>query len=184
MHHFFGEVQAVDLAARTLTIKSGGRPLVFHYNRATKISSFHGHISWDRVRPGQGAAVAMRLGEGNIGVAVAVRFQHSAAYENLLSLYRARTLGGEVVSGVALANYIAHEPRSDRGYSRATENFLSATGVFKLGVRRDGTVAAVVPVKSLGNKDRDKYAADWLNEWRFRPNSVTEVQMPVGLVRK
>ena len=30
LHTFYGEVKAIDLAAKTITIKSGGKSFVFH----------------------------------------------------------------------------------------------------------------------------------------------------------
>ena len=183
VHRFFGEVQSVDLAAKTFTIKSGGRPLVFHYTKQTKISGTHEHMRWDKVRAGQGAAVVMRLGSGGIGVAMKVHFHASADYAKVLSEFRARTVTGEIISGFAIANHVVHEPPGE-AFSRATEhNQGVGVGIFKLGVASDGTVAGVRPLKSLGNKERDERAAAWLKKWRFHPNSVTEVQIPVVFTR-
>lgn len=67
---FYGVVQAVDLGNKTFTIQAQGRSYVFHYNEQTKISSGHGYIRWDTAKTGQGAMVLMRVGEGNVGLAV------------------------------------------------------------------------------------------------------------------
>lgn len=183
IHLFYGEVLSVDLTGKTFTIKSRGQPLVFHYTKATKISSPRGYVRWEKIRPGQGAAVTMRLGPGGIGIATAVRFHADASYAKVLAEYRARTVDGQIVSGPALANHIAYEPPGQT-FSRANETSRrGAAGIFKLGIARDGTVAAVRPLKSLGSKERDERAAVWLRKWRFRPNSVTEVQIPVAMVR-
>src|SRR5437762_6262068 len=91
LHTFYGEVKAVDLAAKTITIKTNVRTFVFHLTDETKISSRNEYISLDKVRRGQGATVVMRLGEGNIGIAVAIRFDADASLAKFLSLYSART---------------------------------------------------------------------------------------------
>lgn len=44
LHTFYGEVKAVDLAAKTITIKSHVRTFVFHITDETKISSPNGYI--------------------------------------------------------------------------------------------------------------------------------------------
>lgn len=181
-HIFYGKVVAIDRAAQTFTIDSAGRPLVFHYHPKTRISSFRGHVSWDTVRPGHSASVTMRLGPGNIGIAERVRFDEHAANAEYISLIRAVTVGGETVTGVAVGNYIAHEPPSDR-FSRATEQTTAGAGVFVLNVRPDGTVGEVSAAKSLPSAELNQRAAAWLKQWRFRPGSVQKVQMPVGYQR-
>lgn len=87
LHTFFGEVKAINLAAKTITINSGGKKLVFHITNETKISSWHEHVRLDKVRPGQGATVVMRLGPGGIGIAVSIRFEPSAARANVLAQF-------------------------------------------------------------------------------------------------
>ncbi len=181
-HIFYGRVVAIDRAAKTFTIDSGGRPLVFHYHPKTRISSFRGHVTWDTVQPGHSASVIMRLGPNNIGIAERVRFDEHAANVDYISLIRAVTVGGETVTGVAVGNYIAHEPPSDR-FSRATEQSNAAAGVFVLHVRPDGTVGEVSAAKSMPSAELNERAAAWLKKWRFRPGSVTKVQMPVSYQR-
>lgn len=182
-HIFYGEVLAVDPAAKTFTIKSNGRPLVFHYTEKTKISSPHRHVTWESIRPGQGAGVIMRLGPGNIGIAERVRFEEDASRAKDLSLYRAVTTAGETVTGMAVGNYVVHEPRSDK-FARAAEfGTNAAAGVFVMTVRPDGTVAEVTAAKSMPYAEFNQRAAAWLKNWRFRPGSVVKVQMPVVYVK-
>jgi hypothetical protein len=96
---FYGDVTAIDLAAHTVTIKSGGKRLVFRITDETKISGRNRYVSLDKIRPGDGATVVMKLGEGNIGIAVRIRFDTEGSLLNSLKLFAARTGSGGVVSG-------------------------------------------------------------------------------------
>lgn len=179
LHTFYGEVKAVDLASKTITIKSHVRTFVFHITDETKISSRHGYIRLDKVQRGQGATVVMRLGEGNVGIAVAIRFDADASLAKSLALYSARTTRGEMISGIAVNNFVAYEPPVlpiNRGFDLGPNTLR----MFRLSVRPDGTVASATPYVSLGNTELDARAAKWLMKWRFHPNSVTEVRMPVS----
>ena len=53
-------------------------------------------------------------------------------------------------------------------------------GVFLLEVRPDGTVGMVKMVKSMGHNELNLHAIKWLKQWRFKPNSVKEVQIPLS----
>lgn len=181
LHTFYGEVKAVDLAGKTITIKSGGKRFVFHVTDETKITGPSGLVRLDKVKPGGGAAVVMRLGEGNIGIAVMIRIDANADLSKLLSLYSARTVRGETISGLAVHNFVADEPPPD-AFNRGID-FGSRTGMFVVSVLPDGTVAKVTALKSLGYDELDVRAVKWLRKWRFRPNSVTEVRMPVAASR-
>lgn len=178
LHTFYGEVKAVDLAAKTLTIKAGGKKLVFQITNETKISSFHGYVSWAKIRPGQGALVVMRLGEGGKGIAVQVRFDADASLAKSLSLYSARTTRGEMVVGIAVSNFVAYQPPAS-WYNRGLHLGPSKARMFRLLVLPDGTVGNATPYVSFGNEELDAQAINWLKKWRFHPNSVTEVRIPV-----
>src|SRR5713101_3808948 len=52
LHAFYGEVQAIDLAAKTITIKLGNS-FVFHITDKTKISGRDGPVSLDKIKPGE-----------------------------------------------------------------------------------------------------------------------------------
>jgi Cu/Ag efflux protein CusF len=181
LHIFSGEVKAVDLKARTITIKSHTRTFVFQITDETKISSFRGYVSWDKVRPGQGATVTMRLGEGNKGIAVKIRFDNDADQVKFLALFSARTTRGEMISGIAVSNFVAYEPPA-MPINRGFDVGLNKLRMFRLSVRPDGTVASATPYVSFGNEDLDSRSIRWLMKWRFQPNSVTEVRMPVSWV--
>lgn len=180
---FYGVVQAVDLGNKTFTIQAQGRSYVFHYSEQTKISSEQGYIRWDTVKAGQGATVLMRVGEGNVGLAVQVRFANDNGGAESAKLYVARTKKGETISGPAIDNYIVSQPppfsfSGGAGYG-LTNKAGSRSGVFHLTVRPDGSVAEVTAAKSLGDDKMNLRAAAWLKKWKFRPNSLTEVQVPM-----
>ena len=133
------------------------------------------------MKAGKGATVVMRLAEGNTGLAIKVRFDDNAgAAAKALSLLVARTTGGQTISGVAVANYIVHETPGE-AFVRATGPPSKRDGVFVLSVRPDGSVGNVTAAKSLGSDEFNQRAAHWLRQWRFKPNTVTQVQVPVGL---
>lgn len=179
LHTFYGIVKAVDLAAGTITLKSGGKSFVFHVTNETKISGRDGYASLDKVQRGQGAAVVMRVGERGSGIAVMIRFDPVAGTANYLALYSARTIHGEMISGIAFNNYVVYEPPAD-GWLSGIKYELKHASMFVLSVRPDGTVAEAKPIQGLGYPELDARAAKWLKKWRFRPNSVTEVRMPFG----
>ena len=181
LHTFYGEVRAVDLKAKTITLKTHTRTFVFQITDETKISSFRGYVSWDKVRPGQGARVLMRLGEDGKGIAVQIRFDDDAGQAKFLALFSARTTRGEMISGIAVSNFVAYEPPPipiNRGFDLG----LNKLRMFRLSVRPDGTVASATPYVSFGAEDLDSRSIKWLMKWRFKPNSVTEVRMPVSWV--
>lgn len=178
LHSFYGEVKAVDLAAKTLTLKASGKKLVFQFTNETRINSFHGYVSWDKVRPGQGALVVMRLGEGNKGIAVQVRFDPDAGAAKYLALYSARTVRGEMIWGLAVNNFVAYQP-SGFWYNRGLNLGPSKLRMFRLSVQPDGKVLDATPYVSFGNPEIDALSVKWLKGWRFHPNSVTEARIPV-----
>lgn len=180
-HIFSGEVKAVDLKARTITLKTHTRTFVFQITDETRISSFRGYVTWDKVRPGQGATVTMRLGEGNKGIAVKIRFDADAGQAKFLALFSARTTRGEMISGIAVSNFVVYEP-PPMPINRGFDVGLNKLRMFRLSVRPDGTVASATPYVSFGNEDLDSRSIKWLMNWRFQPNSVTEVRMPVSWV--
>ncbi|MEO5719259.1 MAG: hypothetical protein ABIR29_11925 [Chthoniobacterales bacterium] len=181
---FYGVVQAVDLANKTFTIQAQGRSYLFHYDEQTKISREGGYIRWETVKAGLGAAVLMRVGEGNVGFAVQVRFMNDNGRAEGTKLWVARTIKGETISGPAVENYVLSEPApfsfsGGAGYG-LTGKYGSRSGVFHLTVRPDGSVAEVTVAKSLGDDKMNLRMAAWLKKWKFRPNSLSEVQIPMS----
>lgn len=182
LHTFYGEVKAINLAAKTITIKSSGKSFVFHITSETKISSPHGHVRLEKIQPGQGATVVMRLGEGGRGIAVSIRFEPNAALANVLALYSVKTTQGETISGMAFNNYVVYQPPQDAWATTITYATLRAS-MFQLSVAPDGRVTDAKPLRGLGYADLDARAVKWLKRWRFRPNSITEARMPLGYYR-
>jgi len=175
---FYGTIAAIDLAAHTLTIKAGGRSLVFHITPETHISSQSGYVSLDRIKIGRSASVIMRLGEGNVGIAVSILLDLNASPSDYLKLFAARTVDGSVVSGLAVKDYVAYRPRGDGWSGSPTMENTYHDGVFLLEVRPDGTVSEVKMIKSMGYAELNLHAIRWFKQWRFKPNTVTEVQIP------
>jgi hypothetical protein len=134
LHTFHGEVKAVDLAAKTITIKSGGRSFVFHVTDETKISGRNSYVRLDTIKRGEGALVVMRLGEGNKGIAVNIRFDADASLAKYLSLFSARTTRGEMISGLAVNNFVAHQPPDD-AFVRGLDLGPTKLRMFRLSVQ-------------------------------------------------
>jgi hypothetical protein len=178
LHTFYGEVKSIDLAAKTLTIKSNGRSFVFYVTAETKISSPNGYVRLDTVKRGQGAAVVMRLGEGNKGIAVRIRFDADASQVKFIALFSAKTIRGEMISGIAVKNLVAYQP-PDTAFVRGLDLGGTKLRMFRLSVRPDGTVASASPFVSFGYEELDTRAVKWLMQWRFQSNSVTEARIPV-----
>jgi len=174
---FYGDVVAID--PHSITIKSGGKRLVFQITEETKISGRDRPIQLNEIKPGNGATVLMKLGRGDIGIALRIRIDVGQSLSSSLKLFAARTTHGEVISGMALNNYIAYQPPDDGWSGGATLAQSHSDGVFLLEVRPDGTVAEVKVVKSMGYNELNLHAIRWFKRWRFQPNSVTEVQMPM-----
>jgi TonB family protein len=179
LHTFYGQVKAIDLAAKTITIKSNGKSFLFHITNETKISSAHGYVRLDKIQRGQGAAIVMRPGADGKGLALSIRFDHSAGLANFLALYSVKTTRGDTISGIAFNNYVEYEPRGDawKGGVAYERGYAS---MFLLLVRPDGTVYDVKPLRGLGHAELDARAVKWLKQWRFRPNSITEARIPVA----
>jgi TonB family protein len=180
-YSFYGDVLAVD--PHSITIKSGGKRLVFQINQETRISGRNRTVSLDQVKPGGSATVMMKLGQGNAGVAVRIRFDSEANVPKSLKLYAARTIAGEVISGIAISNFVSYQPPGDGWKGGPSLEGDYHEGVFVMDVQRDGNVSQVKMVKSLGDRKLDLRAIDWLKKWRFTPNSVSEVQIPVSYMR-
>jgi TonB family protein len=179
LHTFYGDVKAVDLAAKTITIKSNGKSFVFHITSETRISSRRGPIRLANVQRGQGAAVVMRLGQGGIGIAVKIHFDLGPSAARLQSLYGVKTRGGEIITGMAVNNYVVYKP-PDEAWSTGIIYDSLRLSMFVLTIQPDGTVADAKAVRGLGYRELDERAVKWFKKWRFRPNSVVEARMPFG----
>jgi len=179
LHTFYGEVVAIDQAAKVLQLKTGNQRFLFHYNDQTKISSTTGYVRLDRIIRGTGAAVVMRVGEGNAGIALVIRFVPDANKMETLALISARTVRGENIKGIAVSNFVDYQPPSDAWAGGPMLENRKNPGVFVLSVAPDGTVSNVTLRTSTGYPELDARAQKWMKKWRFRPNTLTEVQLPM-----
>lgn len=179
LHTFYGPVVLIDPAKKVIVIQSHKQRLVFHYNEHTRISSTLGEVRMDRVIRGTHAAVVMRLGEGNVGIATEIRFVPSASWAQTLALISGRTVHGQTITGTAVAKLVVYKPASD-GWSGAVPLARrNNAGLFVLSVAPDGTVASVGVRQTSGYPELDARAQRWMKKWRFKANSLTEVQFPM-----
>jgi hypothetical protein len=179
LHTFYGEVVAIDPAKKVLQLKSGNQRFLFYYNDQTKITSTSGTVKLDRILRGTGAAVVMRVGEGNAGIALQIRFVPNANKMETLALISARTVSGENIKGIAVSNFVEYQPPADAWSGGPTLENRKNPGVFVLKVAPDGTVSHVTFRTSTGYPEMDARAERWLAKWRFHPNTLTEVQLPM-----
>ncbi len=179
LHTFYGEVVLIDPAKKIIELKAAKKLFVFHYTAQTRISSTLGEVRMDKILRGTGAAVVMRVGEGNIGIATEIRFVPGSTRNQMLSLVSARTVHGETINGTAVVKLVAYEPPSDEWSGGATLARKNNAGLFVLSVAPDGTVSSVAVRQSSGYPELDARAEKWMKKWRFHPNSVTQVQLPM-----
>ena len=178
LHTFYGEVRAYNPATKTMILRSNGQNLSFRVTSETRISSYYGHVSLDKITRGSGATVAIRVDESGHGVAMNIRLEPNANLAKSLALFSVRTLTGEVISGMAFNNYVDYKPPRDEWMGGVP--FESARqSMFVLSVQRDGTVSEVKPLRGLGYPELDARAVKWLKKWRFKPNSITEARLPM-----
>jgi TonB family protein len=179
LHTFYGQVVLIDPAKKVIVIQSHKQRLVFHYNERTRISSTLGEVHMDKILRGTGAAVVMRVGEGNIGIATEIRFVPSPGRMQMLSLISGRTVHGESINGAAVIKLVAYEPPSDEWMGGARLARTNNAGLFILSVAPDGTVTSVAVRQSSGYPELDARGEKWMKKWRFHPNSLTQVQLPM-----
>ena len=101
----------------------------------------------------------------------------------LQSLYGVKTTGGEIITGMAVNNYVVSKPPDEAWSTGITYEKLRAS-MFVLTIQRDGTVADVKAVQGTGYRELDERAARWFKKWRFQPNSVVEARMPFGYFQR
>jgi hypothetical protein len=180
LHTFYGEVVAIDQAAKVIQLKSGNQRFLFHYNDQTRMSTTNGHVRLDKITRGTGAAVIMRVGEGNAGIALVIRFVPDASRMETLKIISAKTVRGETITGIAVSNFVEYEPPADAWAGGPTLENRKNPGVFVAHVAPDGTVSSVGVRTSTGYPEMDARGEKWLKKWRFHPNSLTEVQLPMS----
>ena len=179
LHTLYGQVELIDPAKKVIVIQSHKQRLVFHYNEHTRISSTLGEVHMDRVIRGTHAAIVMRLVEGSVGIATEIRFVPYPSWAQTLALISARTVRGETINGAPVGKFVVYKPEAD-GWSGAVPLARrNNAGLFVLSVAPDGTVASVGVRQSSGYPELDARAGNWMKKWRFKPNSLTEVRLPM-----
>ncbi len=171
---FYGQVKAVDLAARTITL---GLPLryTFEVPAASEITVRHGGATTlDAIKPGAGARVEAVRGVKN-WTARKITLEPGATFPDEMS---AKTTQGKTIVGLAVANYITYEPPVEN--VRRNIDFGSGYGLFLLTLRPDGTVASVRPLRALSSQELNERATSRLLKMKFRPGALTEVRMPMS----
>lgn len=179
LHTFYGEVVAIDPTRKVLQLKSGKQRFLFHYNDQTRITSTSGKVNLGGILRGTGAAVVMRVGEGNSGIAVQIRFVPNANKIETLALMSGRTVSGDTIKGLALSNFIDYRPPSDAWSGGAPVENRKTPGLCVLSIAPDGTVSNVTIRVSTGYPELDLRGQKWMAKWRFRPNTLAEVQLPM-----
>jgi len=179
LHTFQGQVVLIDPAKKVIVLLSHKQRLVFHYNEHTRIRSTLGEVHMDRVIRGTNAAVAMRLGEGNVGIATEILLVPSSSWAQTLALISARTVHGETINGAPVGKFVVYRPDIEGWTGAVPFARRNNAGLFVMSVAADGTVTNVAVRQSTGYPELDNRAQNWMKRWRFKPNSVTEVQLPM-----
>lgn len=178
LHTFYGEVVLIDPAKKVIELKNGHQRFVFFYNDGTRIVGPNGKVNMEKITRGTGAAVVMRVGEGNAGIAMVIRFVPDANKMQSLANISARTVHGETITGIAVSNYVEYQPPADMWSGGPALENRKTPGVFVLSVAPDGTVSNVTVKVSTGYPELDARAEKWMKKFRFHPNTLAEVQLP------
>jgi TonB family protein len=183
---FRGKIQAVDTAARTLTLQMDKQSYVFVITDQTKIVRNGKAPKFADLKQGQSAKVEMKIGAGGKGMAVSVTLgfdsresSSSVRASQFQSLFVATTPDGKTISWPELSRLVVNTPVFPAMPATALGPFKPA--VFLLSVRPDGTVSNVEMLNSTGYNHLDKRTAKWATEWRFRPNSVVQVRVAIQI---
>lgn len=179
LHMFYGQVVLIDPVKKVIELNSHKQLLVFHYTAQTRISSTLGEVNMSRVLRGTAAAVVMRAGEGNVGIATEIRFVPAPTALQTLALISARTVRGETIHGAAVGKFVKYRPEPEDWSGAVPLARRQNAGLFALSVAPDGTVVNVTARQSTGYPELDARAERWMKRWRFSPNTLAEVQLPM-----
>ena len=76
-------------------------------------------------------------------------------------------------------------PSSHQGAARAArDQHLEGSGLYRLNIKPDGTVASVTVLKSTGHGLSDDAAVDAFRQWRFRPGALHALKLPINFTLK
>lgn len=171
---FYGQVKGVDRSARQIAIELPMR-FTFRVPAATQITLRRGGaVGLDAIRLGAGPQIVARR-EAKGWTALKIILEPGASFPDEMS---ARTVQGQTVKGLAVAEFIAYEPPAE--LVNRNIDFGQRSGLFLLSVRPDGTVANVHPIKALGLADLDQRASSRLMKMKFRPGTLSEARTPVN----
>ena len=182
---FYGQIESVDAASGTFTLRSDKGRHVFVVTENTKISRHGAGQRLKNLKPRQPAEVEMRIGAGGKGYATSVKLMlrdltappSAPPPEAVQSLVAATTPGGKRLSAAQLKPLVLHAT-FPREHHRVIGYLSLKTGVFLMSVRSDGTVENVEVLQTVGHRGADADMVKALRKWRFRPNSVKEVRVP------
>src|SRR5438552_135096 len=66
----------------------------------------------------------------------------------------------------------------------ARDQHLEGSGLYRLNVKPDGTVASVTVLKSTGHRLLDDAAVDAFRQLHFRPGALHAVKLPINFTLK
>jgi TonB family protein len=171
---FRGRIQSVDVPGRKFTLQGDKKTYLFTLTDKTQITQHRGPQSFYALKPGQDAEVEMKIGPDGKSVALSVKIGSIDALEELL--FTAITPSGKTLSFQQLKPLILHWYWPTR---TTLADWNLKMGVLLLTVRGDGTVEKVEKLQSTGHPALDTELARAFMKWRFRPNSVKSVRVPV-----
>ena len=86
---------------------------------------------------------------------------------------------GETINRAPVGKFVAYKPETDGWTGGPSFERRTNAGLFVLSVAANGTVANVAIRQSSGYSELDARAQNWMKKRRFKPNSLTEVQLPM-----
>ena len=66
----------------------------------------------------------------------------------------------------------------------ARDQRLEGSGLYRLNIKPDGTVASVTVLKSTGHRLLDDAAVDAFRQWRFRAGALHALKLPINFTLK
>jgi hypothetical protein len=175
LQRFFGGIQAIDRSARTVTIEIPMR-FVFHVRETTKITDGRGApLTFDKISTGTAIDVVARHGAGNTWTALTIKVERGVRFAEFAT---GKTVHGQTVTEPELNAFITYRPPGE--LINRNIDIGETYGLFLMTVRPDGTVASVRTLRSMNYAELNEQASRWLMKYKFKPNSLTEVRVPMG----
>ena len=149
---------------------------VFRVRETTKITDRSGApLTFDNISSGAAIDVVARHGAGNTWTALTIKVKRG---ERFAEFATGKTLQGQTVTEPNLNAFIVYRPPGE--LINRNIDFGETHGLFLMTVRADGTVANVTTLRSMNHAELNRYARSWLMKYKFKPNSLTEVRVPLG----